>query len=80
MCQVCAESESVSSIGTPTVQPRNYTSFHNQRERLYRAGPGRYVVTEDVEPQQPGDLPLRRGVPVEGKGVGVRECVCGGGG
>ena len=37
-----------------------------QRERLYRAGPGRYVAVEDVEPQQSDDIPLRRGMEVEG--------------
>ena len=37
-----------------------------QRERLYRAGPGRYIAVEDVDPQQSDDLPLRKGMEVEG--------------
>ena len=60
-----------SSTGTPG--PNTPQSFHRrqptfatQRERLYRAGPGRYVALEDVEPQQSDDVPLRRGMEVEG--------------
>ncbi len=41
-------------------------SFGQQRERLYRAGPGEYVAVQEVEAQQPGDIPLKRGMPVEG--------------
>lgn len=44
----------------------NQSSFQQQRERLYRAGAGKYEVVQDVDPQVPGDIPLRRGMPVEG--------------
>jgi len=42
-------------------------TFQQQRERLYRAGPGKYTAVQDVEPQQPGDLALKKGMPVEGR-------------
>ena len=52
---------------TPVVQqPPPKVVFQQQRERLYRAGPGRYHAIQDVEPQQPGDLALRKGKQVEG--------------
>lgn len=41
-------------------------TFATQRERLYRAGPGRYVAIEDVDPQQSEDIAIRRGMEVEG--------------
>ena len=43
------------------------SAFQQQRERLYRAGAGRYVAVQDFDPQGQGDIPLRRGMPVEGK-------------
>ena len=36
------------------------------RERLFRAGGDEYVVTQNVDPQVPGDIPLGIGMPVEG--------------
>ncbi len=57
------------TIGTPTLgTPKmKRPSFQQQRERLYRAGPEQYIVTQDVEAQQPGDLTLCKGMAVEGK-------------
>lgn len=51
-------------LGTPTFRR---PSFLQQRERLYRAGPGRYIAIQDVESQQQGDLTLRKGMEVEGR-------------
>ena len=51
---------------TPQTHHRRQPNFSTQRERLYRAGPGRYVAMEDVDPQQSEDIPLRRGMDVEG--------------
>ena len=51
---------------TPQTHHRRQQTFATQRERLYRAGAGRYVAVEDVEPQQGDDIPLRRGMEVEG--------------
>ena len=51
---------------TPQTHHRRQPTFATQRERLYHAGPGRYVAVEDVEPQQSDDIPLRRGMEVEG--------------
>ena len=60
-------------IGTGTPGPNTPHSYHKrmpafttQRERLYRAGPGRYIVVDDFDPQQSEDIPLRRGMHVEG--------------
>ncbi len=55
-------------IGTPgpATPISRKPSFGQQRERLYRAGPGEYVAIQDMEPQQPGDIPLRKGMAVEG--------------
>lgn len=50
--------------GTPTFRR---PSFLQQRERLYRAGSGKYVAVQDVESQQPGDLSLHRGMEIEGE-------------
>ena len=53
--------------GLPTAQPRSgLSTFQHQQERLYRTGPGNYVAVEDIEPLQPGDLPLWKGMHVEG--------------
>ena len=57
------------STGTPSQGTPNFRrpSFLQQRERLYRAGPGKYVVIQDVESQQRGDLTLRKGMTIDGK-------------
>ena len=56
------------STGTPSQMTPNFRrpSFLQQRERLYRAGPGRYIALQDVESQQTGDLTLRMGMEIEG--------------
>ena len=54
---------------TPHLYHRRQQTFSTQRERLHRAGAGRYVAVEDVEPQQGDDIPLRRGMEVEGQCV-----------
>lgn len=74
------DTESVSSLemgsthsgspGTPvqgTTPTFRRPSFLQQRERLYRAGPGRYIAIQDVESQQLGDLSLRKGMEIEGE-------------
>jgi len=57
-----------STVGTPTLgTPKlRRPSFQQQRERLYRAGPEKYVAIQDVEAQQTGDIPLSKGMAVEG--------------
>ena len=54
---------------TPLIYAKRQPAFATQRERLYRAGPGKYVATENVEPKQSDDIPLRRGMEVEGKDI-----------
>lgn len=55
------------TIGGPNTPLVAQSSFQQQRERLYRARAGRYVVVQDYDPQTPGDIPLSRGMPVEGR-------------
>ena len=58
---------SSSTVGTPTETPKFRPPFCQQlRERLYCASPGCYVVNQDVQPQQPGDLTLWKGMVIEG--------------
>ncbi len=55
------------STGTPQGTPKfRRPSFLQQRDRLYRAGPGMYVAIQDVESQQEGDLSLKKGMAIEG--------------
>ena len=54
-------------LGGPNTPLVGQSSFQQQRERLYRAGAGKYIVVQDYDPQAPGDIPLRRGMPVEGR-------------
>lgn len=57
-----------SNEGTPgpSTPKLHKQSFQQQRERLYRAGPGKYMVIQDVDAQQEGDISLKRGMSVEG--------------
>ena len=52
---------------SPLLLHRHNYTFAHTRERLYRAGPGKYFAVEDVEPQQQGDIPLKAGMPVAGE-------------
>ena len=63
---------------TPLTYHRRQPAFATQRERLYRAGPGRYMAMEDVEPQQSDDISLRRGMDVEGRYIQspYYNCTC----
>jgi len=50
-----------------TAQPcSGLSTFQHQRGRLYHVGPGNYVAVEDIESLQPGDLPLWKGMHMEG--------------
>ena len=55
----------VAGVSSTTVVTQ--TSFKQQRERLYRAGAGKYIAVQDFDPQAQGDIPLRKGMPVVGE-------------